>query len=242
MPYHVSMDTLTLEVRGDEAWFIHRAELFGIIGYPHYAACATAAMISLIRAFTGPGWRPSRIEVNLPRSRHAETWEDVFRCPVVFDRPDLAVVLPRDLLGFSRLSPSAGHPVTIADLRRLVTAGAPRDFLGEVTEIVRSRLHHGESDFEGLAHLLGIGPRTMQRRLVEAGTNYRDIVARVRMDRALELLQETDIPILDISADLGYSAPTHFARAFRRTMGRSPDEFRRTFKGAMQRPSDRQRV
>jgi AraC-like DNA-binding protein len=178
----------------------------------------------------------------LPRSRHAETWEDVFRCPVVFDRPDLAVVLPRDLLGFSRLSPSAGHPVTIADLRRLVSAGAPRDFLGEVTEIVRSRLHHGESDFEGLAHLLAIGPRTMQRRLDEAGTNYRDIVARVRMDRALELLQETDIPILDISADLGYSAPTHFARAFRRTMGRSPDEFRRAFKGAMQRPSDHQRV
>jgi AraC-like DNA-binding protein len=82
----------------------------------------------------------------------------------------------------------------------------------------------------------------MQRRLVEAGTSYRDIVARVRMDRALELLQETDIPILDISSDLGYSAPTHFARAFRRAMGRSPDEIRRASIGAAQRQSDRQRT
>jgi transcriptional regulator GlxA family with amidase domain len=109
--------------------------------------------------------------------------------------------------------------------------------VGEVTEIVRSRLHDGESDFEGLAHLLALGPRTMQRRLVDAGTSYRDIVARVRVERALELLQETDIPILDISADLGYSAPTHFARAFRRATGRSPDEIRRASNGAIRRQS-----
>lgn len=226
MPYHVSMDTLTLELRGDEAWFIHRAELFGIIGYPHYAACAVAAMISLIRAFTDPGWTPSRIEVNLPRPRPAETWADVFRCPVVFDRSDLAVVLPRDLLVAERLSPSASHPVTTADLCRLVAAGAPRDFVGEVTEIVRSRLLYGDADIEGLAQLLALGPRTIQRRLAEAGTSYRDIVARVRVGRALELLKETDIPISRVSADLGYSAPTHFARAFRRAVGRSPEEIR----------------
>ncbi len=236
MPYHVSMDTLTLEVRGDEAWFVHRAELFGIIGYPHYAACAASAMISLIRAFTGPGWRPSRIEVNLPRPRNAEAWEDVFRCPVVFDRPDLAVVLPRDLLTSARLSSSDDRPVTMADLRRLVSGGAPRDFVGEVTEIVRLRLLQGESDIEGLAHLLALGPRTIQRRLVDAGTSYRNIVARVRVERALELLQETDIPIFQISGELSYSAPTHFARAFRRATGRSPDEIRRASNGTSPPP------
>lgn len=227
MPYHVSMDTLTLEERGGEAWFIHRAELFGLIGYPHYAACAVAAMISLIRAFTGPAWKPVRIEVNLPRLRHSQAWEDVFRCPVVFDRPDLAVVLPRELLKSPRLTPSAGRPVTMTDLRRLVSAGAPRDFVGEIKEIVRSCQLHGECDIEHLAQILVIGPRTLQRRLADAGTSYRDIVAQVRVERALELLQETDIPILDISGELGYSAPTHFARAFRRVMGRSPDEIRR---------------
>jgi AraC-like DNA-binding protein len=227
MPYHVSMDTLTLEVRGDQAWFIHRAELFGLIGYPHYAACAVAAMISLVKAFTGPVWRPARIEINLPRPRPSQAWEDVFRCPVVFDRPDLAVILPRELLTTTRLSPPVGRPVTTTDLRRLVSAGPPRDFLGEVTEIVRSCLLQGECDIEELARILAIGPRTLQRRLADAGTSYRDIVARIRVERALELLQETDIPILDISDELGYSAPTHFARAFRRVMGRSPDETRR---------------
>lgn len=233
MPYHVSMDTLTLEERGGEAWFIHRAELFGIIGYPHYAACAAAAMISLIRAFTGPGWVPRRIEVNLPRPRPAGTWEDAFRCPVVFDRPDLAVVLPRDLLTCERLSPAAPRPATTADLRRLLPSGPPRDFVGEVSEIVRSRLLCGDADIEGLAQLLALGPRTIQRRLAEAGTSYRDIVARVRVARALELLGETDIPISEVSADLGYSAPTHFARAIRRAIGRSPEEIRRVSMGAL---------
>ena len=124
----------------------------------------------------------------------------------------------------------------MADLRRLVSGGAPRDFVGEVTEIVRLRLLQGESDIEGLAHLLALGPRTIQRRLVDAGTSYRNIVARVRVERALELLQETDIPIFQISGELSYSAPTHFARAFRRATGRSPDEIRRASNGTSPPP------
>jgi AraC-like DNA-binding protein len=235
--YHVSMDTLTCEVRGDEALFIHRAVLAGLTGYPHYAACAASAMISLIRAFTGMAWRPKRLEVDLPRPRNAKEWEDFFRCPVVFGRPDLAVVLPRDLLTASRLVPSASTAVTIADLRRMVSGGPPRNFVGEVAEIVRLRLLDSEFDIEGLARHLALGLRTVQRSLDEAGTCYRDIVARVRVERALELLQETDISILDISTELGYSAPTHFARAIRRALGRSPDEIRRAQGDAMRRQS-----
>jgi len=34
--------------------------------------------------------------------------------------------------------------------------------------------------------------------------------------------------VTQISTTLGYSAPAHFARAFRKAMGAGPSEFRRT--------------
>ena len=227
MRYHVSLDTLICELRGEDAFFIHRAALAGITGYPHYAACAASAMISLVRACTGATWQPMRVEVDLPRPGDAGAWEDLFQCPVVFGQPDLAVVLQRDLLTTPRLAPPASRAVTMAALRRLVAEGVPRSFVDEITETLRLRLLGGQSDIEGLARQLALGPRTIQRHLREAGTSYRDILARVRVERALELLSETDIPILQISGELGYSAPPHFARAFRRALGRSPDELRR---------------
>jgi len=51
----------------------------------------------------------------------------------------------------------------------------------------------------------------------------------MRTRRAAELLRDTTSSVTEISALLGYSAPAHFARAFRNSTGVSPHEFRRHF-------------
>jgi len=61
------------------------------------------------------------------------------------------------------------------------------------------------------------------------GTNFRDLANAMRTRRAAELLRDTTSSVTEISALLGYSAPAHFARAFRNSTGVSPHEFRRHF-------------
>ncbi|HMO58073.1 MAG TPA: helix-turn-helix transcriptional regulator [Roseiflexaceae bacterium] len=47
-----------------------------------------------------------------------------------------------------------------------------------------------------------------------------------RIERAIELLESTDLPIDEIAATLGYDATTSFFRAFKRVTGRSPGVYR----------------
>ena len=56
-------------------------------------------------------------------------------------------------------------------------------------------------------------------------------LANVRLERARALLIETDTPITDIAAEVGYRSPSHFAHAFREVVGTSP----RAFRGAAKR-------
>lgn len=116
--------------------------------------------------------------------------------------------------------------LTLGDLARL-QAALPRDVLEATTSIVEHRLIDGKSDLDGIAARIGIGPRTLQRRLNDYGTSYRDVLLSCRMRRAQELLIETGTSVGQIGADLGYSSTPQFTRAFKLQVGCPPQEFRR---------------
>ena len=69
--------------------------------------------------------------------------------------------------------------------------------------------------------------RTLQRRLTEAGMSYSALVAGSRLRMAKIWLSESDMPIAEIAATLGYNEASNFSRAFRRQTGLSPAAFRR---------------
>lgn len=49
---------------------------------------------------------------------------------------------------------------------------------------------------------------------------------RLRMDRARQLLLDTDRSIIDIGMEVGYSSPSHFSQVFRRQVGITPSAYR----------------
>lgn len=49
---------------------------------------------------------------------------------------------------------------------------------------------------------------------------------RLRMERARRLLRETELAIIDVGLDVGYSSPSHFAQAFRKEVGILPSQYR----------------
>ncbi len=50
---------------------------------------------------------------------------------------------------------------------------------------------------------------------------------RRRLERAARLLEETDIPVIDVCLDTGFESAGSFSSLFRRKYGASPSEFRR---------------
>jgi AraC-like DNA-binding protein len=96
-----------------------------------------------------------------------------------------------------------------------------------LVDVVELRLTSGDVAIDGAATRLGLRSRTLQRRLHEEGTSYRQIVDTARRRRAETTLGATAMPVAEIAASLGYEEPAHFARAFRRWHGCSPSEWRR---------------
>lgn len=60
------------------------------------------------------------------------------------------------------------------------------------------------------------------------GMSLMDYLTQIRIDRAQQLLAETDRTVSAISFDLGIQSPTYFTRLFKRMTGQSPSQFRRS--------------
>jgi AraC-like DNA-binding protein len=148
---------------------------------------------------------------------------------VVFGRSEIRIVASiEDLLSTTPVKRNI-RPVSLSDVRRSLRLQAPKDFPSVVAELLRAELGVIEDhpSLESVASRLRIGPRTLQRRLVDEGLSFRDLLNDVRTERARELLTETEAPVIDIAVELGYSSATHFTRAFRRSTGHTPSDLRR---------------
>ncbi|MEZ5557758.1 MAG: AraC family transcriptional regulator [Pseudomonadales bacterium] len=77
-----------------------------------------------------------------------------------------------------------------------------------------------------VARRLSVSVRTLQRRLVRSEATYRRLLDRCRRQRAELELRRGVLSIGEISAQLGYSNPSHFVRAFQRWTGQAPTRFR----------------
>lgn len=89
--------------------------------------------------------------------------------------------------------------------------------------------HMGEaiklSEMANLCHLsASYFPRVFYR---DVGENFKDYLNRRKIETAKERLRGSEIPISDISYNLGFVDPSYFTRMFRRLEGITPSAYRR---------------
>ena len=76
------------------------------------------------------------------------------------------------------------------------------------------------------AKQLGMSERTLQRKLADAGTTFKDEVADARVRAAKRMLVESDAPLTTIAFDVGCGSLQNFSALFRRRTGESPSAYR----------------
>lgn len=75
---------------------------------------------------------------------------------------------------------------------------------------------------------LGLGESTLRRGLRQEGTSFRELLEEVRLDRGVELVMATEIPIGQIAYGCGYQSQSRFSERFRLRFSLSPTELRAT--------------
>lgn len=73
---------------------------------------------------------------------------------------------------------------------------------------------------------LGLSPRTLQRRLSEAGTSFEAELMGARLREAQRRLLDTDDALTTVALDVGFASPQHFSASFRRYAGETPSAWR----------------
>ncbi|WXA79855.1 helix-turn-helix domain-containing protein [Pendulispora rubella] len=105
-------------------------------------------------------------------------------------------------------------------------------FLPHVRACIRESFDSNERcearapEMKDVARRIGMSPRTLQRRLQQAGTTFKHEVDRIRQELACEYLAKTARPLKDIALQLGFFESTSFFRSFRRWTHMSPLQFR----------------
>jgi AraC-like DNA-binding protein len=89
----------------------------------------------------------------------------------------------------------------------------------------------GDVAFEDVARDVGLAPRSLARRFAdETGTTWRAVLRRMRILRAVEELAVSDTPVTRIAYAVGYTSLSAFNAAFRELTGRTPNEYRASFR------------
>ena len=222
--FHSKGDSMSLAMNGGEARISYGSAAKGQEGYLHVAIGTAAILRNLCEQFRAT---PLRIELDIARPQRTDAFEDAFGCPVIFDAETVSVCLEAELFSKRVVRTCREPEITVADIARArIECRTLNRFRDIILQQIWSQVLSGNVSVEGAACSVDTSVRTLQRELNREGTNFRDMANAMRIKRAAELLRDTDISITGISAMLGYSAPAHFARAFRNGMRMSPSDFR----------------
>lgn len=142
---------------------------------------------------------------------------------------DLANVLVRRHIGrdaarnaLEVLQIDQARSATHSQARRPIVIDAKDSRITSVLITMEQNLE-GDISLEGLARSVGLSRRQLERLFEEQtglspGAAYR----KIRLDRAKELLENTNRAVVDIAFDVGYSSASHFTKAFRLAFGSTP--------------------
>ncbi len=192
--------------------------------------------LSLLREVTeNSALQPERVDFEHPAPADVTLHHEVFQCPVHFNQADNRLYFAKVLLDM---------PVRTADPRlfqalapflqqQRASRAAASDLLSRLGQHIASTLSSGGASLELVADSIGMGPRTLQRRLAEHQVEFSQLVEEVRRSLALAYVGQAEYSITEIAVLLGYAESSSFSRAFRRWTQLTPQQYRKQYRSAV---------
>ena len=135
----------------------------------------------------------------------------------------MQLILLEVILALLRYSHSAGPRVTEA--RRAMALDRRTKLAEEVQAFVTKHCTKSIS-LDALAARFDVSPFHLCRTYTQTfGVSMTDMIARLRIQRAAELLKTGGASVKDAAARSGFSDPNYFAKVFRKVMGMSPSQY-----------------
>jgi len=228
--YHAALNgSLSLMLEESAGVVVVREEIVVAPGVPVRQAIemAIGVLLRLMRRVLGQDWRPRRVCFTHTAPKDIHTHLRVFGPCVEFGHDFNGIVCSRSDLDAK--NPSA-DPLMARYAQRLLDETVPVDESRSVLEDVRRTvlllLPSGRCSIDLVSEHLGLVSRTVQRRLAEQGLSFSELVNQIRTELATRYVTQSERPLIDVAALLGFSAPSGFSRWYQGQFGCSPSQSR----------------
>jgi AraC-like DNA-binding protein len=212
----------SLSIKGDTALFTFSVYQLETESVDQITDGSLAVAVTALRAVCGGEWSP--VEVLLPRAApaDAEPFRRHFGAPVRFNQEVATLILASGDLERKVAGADPLLRAVLEDRIKGMKGSSASTFADDIRRLLRTRLTSNRCSVADIADLLAMQRRTLSRRLKGKGQGYRSMANEIRFEIARQLLEDTEVPLAEIAAALGYSEASAFTRAFRRWSGKSP--------------------
>ncbi|MEQ8405714.1 MAG: AraC family transcriptional regulator ligand-binding domain-containing protein [Oceanicaulis sp.] len=223
-----SAETYALQ-KGDGGWFFNLEKAGdGRLGMTLSNEASMSAVDVISKEVSTAPFMPLAVFFKHAPRGDVSVYEAHFGCPVYFETGrDALLVSEESLEAPNRLGDETIASFFDRHLECELGSLTQEDALEpRVRRAVADVLSEGVPTLSSIASQLGIGSRTLQRRLTEQGHSFQSVVDAARHDLAKRLLSETRYSLAEIAFLTGFSEQSGFTRAFKRWAGRTPRSYR----------------
>jgi AraC-like DNA-binding protein len=169
-----------------------------------------------------------RVGLSRPRPpKNVADFERFFKCPIEWGYDGIYMLL-------SAAQVEAQLPTANAELalqndklcQDYIVRFDRQDIINQVSNTLVEMLPHGEPGMADIAAKLMLSSRTLQRKLKNQNTCFKQLLEDVRKEMAIQYIRQTHVPIGEISYRLGFAHINNFSRAFKRWTGMTPIDYR----------------
>lgn len=212
---------VVLERDGDEVAINHMLMIDTRYGGTEFMEAQLTLTLRLARTVLGEAWSPLRVEFAHSAPEDPSRLRRLFRCPVDFDAERNAMVLLDE--DFQRDAPGRNtHMFAFLEEHLLRDPANPqRDFVDRVEWLIAAELKDGGMTIDRVAAKMTMSVRTLQRRLMDKGWVFADLVQHARVRIATDYFRTARTATLtQLAFRLGYSDATGASRFLRRHFGK----------------------
>ena len=182
---------------------------------------------SQLEMLLGERFRSRQVRLGYRRPASTAGLKSRFGDGLLFDSATSGIAIPSAALARPVPTANAHYRQVVLDYLRTQRAAREKDVTERVRDLVGQLLPTGQLSLAAVAEVLGLTPRSLQRRLAGHGLELRRLVDETRRARVADYLRVTDAPLARIAGMLGYADQSAFNKAFTRWYAMSPGRWRR---------------
>lgn len=148
-----------------------------------------------------------------------------------FDVNMLKTIICNQLYNREQMKQRYKNLSSVMSPEEMTFSNADEDFVMKLNKVINENISSGNLDVASVVDKMGMGRSALYskvKKLTDMGVN--EYIGKIRIERALQLLEHSDKTILEISEELGFNNQAYFSTTFKQFVGMSPSKYKEQVK------------